>query len=150
MAVIDPSKPDPYLDVRQEAIVDSTQIDAELESYLRKQRATIKVVGCGGGGNNTINRVSEVGIVGAETVAINTDAQDLLYTTANKKILIGRELTAGLGAGSDPKVGAEAARENESDLKESLQGADMVFVTCGLGGGTGTGSAPVVAEAATP
>src|SRR3989304_5468122 len=102
-------------------------IDAELEQLLAKQKATIKVVGTGGAGNNTIQRISEVGIVGAETIAINTDAQDLLYTTADKKILIGKELTAGLGAGSDPKVGAEAARENESDLKESLQGAAMVF-----------------------
>ncbi len=123
-------------------------IDAELEQLLARQRATIKVVGCGGGGNNTINRMSEVGIVGAETIAINTDAQDLLYTTANKKILIGRELTKGLGAGSEPRLGEEAARENETDIKKALQGCDMVFVTCGLGGGTGTGSAPVVAEIA--
>ena len=123
-------------------------IDAELEELLARQRATIRVVGCGGGGNNTVNRMSEVGIVGVETIAINTDAQDLLYTTANKKILIGRELTKGLGAGSEPRLGEEAARENESDIKKSLQGCDMVFVTCGLGGGTGTGSAPVVAEVA--
>src|SRR3989339_27873 len=123
-------------------------IDAELEQLLARQRATIKVVGCGGGGNNTINRMSEVGIVGVETIAINTDAQDLLYTTANKKILIGRELTKGLGAGSEPRLGEEAARENESDIKKALQNCDMIFVTCGLGGGTGTGSAPVVAEVA--
>src|SRR3989344_2204950 len=81
---------------------DAANIDAELEQLLARQRATIKVVGCGGGGNNTVNRMSEVGIVGVETIAINTDAQDLLYTTANKKILIGRELTKGLGAGSEP------------------------------------------------
>ena len=123
-------------------------IDAELEQLLATQRATIKVVGCGGGGNNTINRMSEVGIVGVDTIAINTDAQDLLYTTADKKILIGRELTKGLGAGSEPRLGEEAARENESDIKKALQNCDMVFVTCGLGGGTGTGSAPVVAEIA--
>ena len=123
-------------------------IDAELEQLLARQRATIKVVGCGGGGNNTINRMSEVGIVGVDTIAINTDAQDLLYTTADKKILIGRELTKGLGAGSEPRLGEEAARENESDIKKALQNCDMVFVTCGLGGGTGTGSAPVVAEIA--
>lgn len=123
-------------------------IDAELEQLLSRQRATIKVVGCGGGGNNTINRMSEVGIIGVETIAINTDAQDLLYTTANKKILIGRELTKGLGAGSEPRLGEEAARENEADIKKALQGCDMIFVTCGLGGGTGTGSAPVVAEVA--
>jgi cell division protein FtsZ len=122
--------------------------DAELEELLSKQRATIKVVGCGGGGNNTINRITEVGIQGAETIAVNTDAQDLLYTTADKKILIGREVTKGLGAGADPKVGEEAARENEHDIKTALQGADMVFITAGLGGGTGTGSAPVVADIA--
>src|SRR3989339_1808623 len=123
-------------------------IDAELEQLLARQRATIKVVGCGGGGNNTINRMTEVGIIGVDTIAINTDAQDLLYTTANRKILIGRELTKGLGAGSEPRLGEEAAREQESEIKKSLQGCDMVFVTCGLGGGTGTGSAPVVAEIA--
>jgi cell division protein FtsZ len=123
-------------------------IDAELEQLLARQRATIKVVGCGGSGNNTINRISEVGIVGVDTVAVNTDAQDLLYTTANKKILIGRELTRGLGAGSEPRLGEEAARENESEIKKALTGCDMVFITCGLGGGTGTGSAPVVAEVA--
>ncbi len=123
-------------------------IDAELEQLLARQKATIKVVGCGGGGNNTINRMSEVGIVGVETIAVNTDAQDLLYTTANKKILIGRELTKGLGAGSEPRIGEEAARENESEIKKALQNCDMIFVTCGLGGGTGTGSAPVVAEVA--
>ncbi len=127
---------------------DVRDIDAELEQLLAKQRATIKVVGCGGGGNNTINRMSEVGIIGVETIAINTDAQDLLYTTANKKILIGRELTKGLGAGSEPRLGEESAREQESDIKKALQNCDMVFVTCGLGGGTGTGSAPVVAEVA--
>ncbi|PIN74810.1 cell division protein FtsZ [Candidatus Woesearchaeota archaeon CG10_big_fil_rev_8_21_14_0_10_37_12] len=124
------------------------EIDAELEQILAKQRASIKVIGCGGGGKNTINRITEVGVHGAETIGINTDAQDLLYTNADKKILIGRETTKGMGAGSDPKVGEAAARENEHDIKQSLSGADMVFVTCGLGGGTGTGSAPVVAEIA--
>ena len=123
-------------------------IDAELEEILGRQRATIKVVGCGGAGNNTINRITEVGVVGAETIALNTDAQDLLYTTANKKIMIGKELTKGWGAGADPKIGEEAARENEHDIKDALQGADMVFVTCGLGGGTGTGSSPIVADVA--
>lgn len=124
----------------------SDNIDHELEELLARQKATIKVVGAGGGGNNTINRITEVGIKGAETIAINTDAQDLLYTTADKKILIGRETTKGLGAGSDPKIGEEAATENEHEIKAALQGADMVFITCGLGGGTGTGSAPVIAE----
>ncbi len=123
-------------------------VDAELEQLLAQQKASIKVVGAGGGGNNTIDRISEVGVVGAETVGINTDAQDLLFTTCDHKILIGREVTRGLGAGSDPKLGEEAARESEQQIKQALQGADMVFITCGLGGGTGTGSAPVIAEIA--
>jgi len=123
-------------------------VDHELEELLTRQRASIKVVGCGGSGNNTINRISEVGVHGSETIAINTDAQDLLYTIADKKILIGREVTKGLGAGSDPRIGEEAARENEHDIKNIFQNTDMVFITCGLGGGTGTGSAPVVAEIA--
>lgn len=123
-------------------------IDAELEQILSKQRAAIKVIGTGGGGNNTIQRMSEIGITGAETIAINTDAQDLLYTTADKKILIGREVTKGLGAGSEPRLGEEAARETEPEIKKLLQSSDMVFITCGLGGGTGTGSAPVIAEIA--
>ena len=126
----------------------STAIDEELEHLLSQQRATIRVVGCGGGGGNTINRITEVGISGAETIALNTDAQDLLYCSADKKILIGRETTRGLGAGSIPKIGEDAAREQEREIKEAVQGADMVFITCGLGGGTGTGSAPVVAEIA--
>jgi len=121
-------------------------VDEELQELLSHQKATIKVVGAGGAGNNTINRISDVGITGAETIALNTDAQDLLYTTADSKVLIGREITHGLGAGSVPKIGEEAARESEHDIKKHLEGADMVFITCGLGGGTGTGAAPVVAE----
>lgn len=125
-----------------------SEVDEELERMLSHQKAMIKVIGCGGGGNNTINRIAEVGIVGAETVAVNTDAQDLLYTTADKKILIGKDTTKGLGAGSIPKVGEEAAREQEQEIKQAIAGADMIFVTCGLGGGTGTGSIPVVCDIA--
>ncbi len=125
-----------------------SEIDEELRQILEKRKTKIKVVGCGGAGNNTITRLMQVGIFGAETIAINTDAQDLLYSDADKKILIGKELTQGLGAGADPKIGMEAARENKEDIKKALQGADMVFLTCGLGGGTGTGSAPVVADIA--
>lgn len=127
---------------------DKFNIDDELEEILSKQKAKIKVIGCGGAGNNTVDRMSEVGISGVETIAINTDAQDLLYTNAQSKILIGREVTHGLGAGSLPEVGEEAARESEHEIKAKLQGADMIFITCGLGGGTGTGSAPVVADIA--
>ncbi len=124
------------------------EIDRELEELVKKHSAKIKVVGCGGGGGNTLSRMREVGIKGGEMIAMNTDAQDLLYTNADCKILIGRELTLGLGAGSNPKVGEEAAKESEHEIKKKLQGADMVFITCGLGGGTGTGAAPIVAEVA--
>src|SRR3989344_391983 len=123
-------------------------VDAELEQLLANQKTRIKVVGCGGAGNNTINRISEVGIKGIETIALNTDAQDLLYTTCDKKLLIGKQLTNGLGAGSNPRIGEESAKENEQDIKKLLEGSDMVFITCGLGGGTGTGSAPFVAQTA--
>lgn len=132
----------------EEPVVKKLDIDAELEEILSKQKATIKVIGTGGAGNNTINRIAEVGILGVEAIAINTDAQDLLFTTANQKILIGKDVTRGLGAGSDPKIGEESARDSEQDIKQSIQNSDMVFITCGLGGGTGTGSAPVIAEIA--
>ena len=132
----------------QEQQQNKSSIDEELERLLDQQKANIRVIGCGGGGNNTINRIAEVGIKGTQTIAINTDAQDLLYCSADKKILIGRDITKGLGAGSIPRVGEDAAREQEKELRDAVQGADMIFVTCGLGGGTGTGSAPVVAEIA--
>ena len=123
-------------------------IDAELAELLKKQAAKIKVVGVGGGGGNSLSRMKEIGIKGGELIAINTDAQDLLYTYADQKILIGKELTQGMGAGSNPQVGQEAARESESEIKKKLAGGDMVFITCGLGGGTGTGGAPEVAKLA--
>ena len=124
------------------------QIDEELEKIIASHKTRIKVIGCGGAGNNTINRISEVGIKGIETIGINTDAQDLLYTNSDRKLLIGKELTQGLGAGSNPKVGEESAKESEGDLKKLIDGSDMIFITCGLGGGTGTGSAPFVAALA--
>jgi len=122
--------------------------DEELLQIVEKVKTKIKVVGAGGAGNNTVTRLMQVGVTGAETVAVNTDAQDLLYTDANKKVLIGRETTCGLGAGANPKIGMEAAKENKEDIKKALQGADLVFLTAGLGGGTGTGSLPVIAEVA--
>jgi len=125
-----------------------SDIDKELEALLQKQGARIKVVGCGGGGGNSISRMKETGIKGCEIIAINTDAQDLLYSNADHKILIGRELTHGLGAGSNPKIGEQAAKESETEIKKKVGDCDMVFITCGLGGGTGTGSAPVVADIA--
>jgi len=117
----------------------AVEADEELRSILESRKTQIKVVGAGGAGNNTITRLMQVGIVGAETIAVNTDAQDLLYTDSDKKVLIGRELTSGLGAGADPKIGMEAAKESKDDIKKSLQGADMVFLTAGLGGGCLTG-----------
>ena len=122
-----------------------SEIDRELEELLKKQHSKVKVFGIGGAGENTISRMKEIGIKGGEFIALNTDAQDLLYSNADHKILIGKELTMGLGAGSNPKVGEEAAHESEQEIKKRLAGCDMVFITCGLGGGTGTGAAPVVA-----
>ncbi len=147
----EPAKPDVITSspVSRPSVQETPQVnmlDAELEAMLSQQKAKIKVVGAGGAGNNTINRITEVGIKGAETIAVNTDAQDLLYTNSDKKILIGKDTTHGLGAGSNPKLGEDAARENEIDIKKALLGADMVFVTCGLGGGTGTGSVPVISD----
>jgi len=123
-------------------------IDRELEELLKKQSAKIKVIGVGGGGNNSLSRMREIGIKGGELIAVNTDAQDLLYANADQKILIGKELTMGLGAGSNPKVGEEAAKESEAEIKKKIGSSDMVFITCGLGGGTGTGAAPVIAAIA--
>ena len=114
------------------------------QNYL----AVIKVVGVGGGGCNAVNRMIDAGLKGVEFIAINTDAQALLMSDADVKLDIGRELTRGLGAGSDPDIGERAAEEHRSELEEVLRGADMVFVTAGEGGGTGTGAAPIVAEMA--
>lgn len=126
----------------------TTSDDAELARMLGTMTTQIKIVGCGGGGTNTIARSVEMGIDGVEFIAANTDAQHLLMVRAPRKVLLGRRTTRGLGAGSLPHIGEEAAREAEPELKAALQGADMVFVVCGLGGGTGTGSAPVVAHVA--
>src|SRR5674536_330834 len=114
------------------------------QNYL----AVIKVVGIGGGGVNAVNRMIEVGLKGVEFIAINTDAQALLMSDADVKLDVGRELTRGLGAGADPEVGRQAAEQHREEIKEVLKGADMVFVTAGEGGGTGTGGAPVVANVA--
>src|SRR3982750_3494981 len=110
--------------------------------------AVIKVVGVGGGGTNAVNRLVAPGLTGVEFIAVNTDAQALLMADADIKIQIGVQATRGLGAGADPAVGLTAAQESRDELKEALKGADMVFVTAGEGGGTGTGGAPIVAELA--
>ena len=114
------------------------------QNYL----AVIKVVGVGGGGCNAVNRMVDANLRGVEFIAVNTDAQALLMSDADVKLDVGRELTRGLGAGSDPEVGAKAAEDHRDEIEEALAGADMVFITAGEGGGTGTGGAPVVAEIA--
>src|SRR6202451_356819 len=110
--------------------------------------ALIKVVGVGGGGVNAVNRMIEAGLKGVEFIAMNTDSQALLMSDADLKLDIGRQRTRGLGAGSDPEIGRQAAEEHRAEIEEALSGADMVFITAGKGGGTGTGAAPVVAEVA--
>ncbi|MGH2406124.1 MAG: cell division protein FtsZ, partial [bacterium] len=120
---------------------------ANIERDLRRY-AAIKVVGVGGGGSNAVNRMISAGLRGVEFIAINTDAQALALSGADKKMHIGAKITNGLGAGGDPNVGRQAAEESRDDLGEVLAGADMVFVTAGMGGGTGTGGAPIIAELA--
>ncbi len=118
-------------------------IGTETENF-----ADIKVVGVGGGGNNAVNRMISEGLDGVEFIAINTDAQVLMESNAGVTIRIGEQITQGLGAGSDPAVGREAAEQNKDEIAESLSGSDMVFITAGMGGGTGTGASPIVAKAA--
>ncbi len=122
--------------------------DEELAKIVEQLKVGIKIVGCGGGGSNTVNRCMEEGVYGAEMVAANTDAKHLLTVKAHRKVLLGKRITRGLGAGALPQVGEEAAREAEEDLVNALGRVDIAFVTAGMGGGTGTGSAPIVADIA--
>lgn len=119
------------------------EIKPELETFAR-----IKVVGVGGSGNHAISRMLEANLKGIDFIAINTDAQDLHHCKVSEKIHIGKNLTRGLGAGMNPDIGRQAAEENKDEIQDALKNADMVFVTCGLGGGTGTGAAPIIAEVA--
>ncbi len=118
------------------------------ESIMMDGTATIKVIGIGGAGNNAVNRMVDSGIKGVEFITVNTDRQALLLSKAASKIQIGEKITRGLGAGANPDIGAQAAEESKSEIAEALRGADMVFVTAGMGGGTGTGAAPIVAATA--
>jgi len=122
--------------------------DQMLMEFLKQSAPRILVVGTGGSGSNTINRMQEIGITGASLVAMNTDAQHLLRVKAHKKLLIGKKKTKGLGAGSNPEVGEAAAQESEQEIKQMIENSDLVFVTAGMGGGTGTGSAHIIAKAA--
>ena len=117
-------------------------------NYMMDGTATIKVIGVGGAGNNAVNRMIEAGIRNVEFIAVNTDRQTLNESKANSKIQIGEKLTRGLGAGANPDIGSQAAEESKAEIAEVLKGADMVFVTAGMGGGTGTGAAPIVAATA--
>ena len=123
---------------------ESRQMLGDPQNYL----AVIKVVGIGGGGGNAVNRMIDAGLKGVEFVAVNTDAQALLISDADVKLDIGRQLTRGLGAGSDPDVGRQAAEDHRDEIEEVLKGSDMVFITAGEGGGTGTGGGPIIAEIA--
>src|SRR6188472_2528580 len=127
---------------------DADKLRLTLEGEARRG-AKIKVVGVGGGGSNAVNRMVEVGLGGVEFIVANTDVQALDHNRAGVKLQIGHKLTKGLGAGADPNVGRQAALEDTDNLIQALSGADMVFVTTGLGGGTGTGAAPVIASLAT-
>ncbi|MCC7356312.1 MAG: cell division protein FtsZ [Candidatus Doudnabacteria bacterium] len=119
------------------------EVKPKIETFAR-----IKVLGIGGSGTNAVNRMSELGIRGVEFIAVNTDAQALHNNSADKKVHIGKGITKGLGSGMDPELGRQAAEESQEEIEEVLSNADMVFITCGLGGGTGTGAAPIVAELA--
>ncbi|WP_019120692.1 cell division protein FtsZ [Brevibacillus massiliensis] len=119
------------------------EFDLEMEQFAR-----IKVIGCGGGGSNAVNRMIAAGVRGVEFITVNTDAQALHLSSAESKLQIGEKLTRGLGAGANPEVGKKAAEESREMIEHALRGADMVFVTAGMGGGTGTGAAPVIAEIA--
>src|SRR5882672_927572 len=119
----------------------------ELEETVT-QNARMKVVGVGGGGGNALNRMIDEHVGGVEFISVNTDAQALLNNKADVKVQIGKKLTRGLGAGARPEIGRQAIEENRDEVLHAVQGADMVFVTCGMGGGTGTGAAPVVAQMA--
>ncbi len=142
------SSPQPAAQVQAQPPATPTADDEEIAKIAAQLDVSIKIIGCGGGGTNTINRCVEAGISGAQLCAINTDAKHLLSVHAPKKILIGKNITRGLGAGAIPQVGEAAAKENEREIKDFLTGANIVFVTAGMGGGTGTGSAHFAARLA--
>ena len=132
----------------KDQIKEEHKMPFEIDNMLEETPQTIKVVGVGGGGGNAVNRMADAGVQHVELVCMNTDRQALQLCKAERAIQIGEKLTKGLGAGAKPEIGEKAAEESVEELKEAIQGADMVFVTCGMGGGTGTGAAPIIAEAA--
>jgi len=141
----------PTTSVERKMIQDITpknQDDEDLLKFIEETEQKIYIIGSGGSGCNTLDRVFELGISGVNLVGMNTDAKHLLHVRANKKVLLGKKVSKGRGAGSNPVVGEESAKEAIEDIKNSIPDASMVFITCGMGGGTGTGSAPIIAEAA--
>ncbi len=136
------------LDDVDEEELEKAPEDEELRNLVDQLEVKIKIFGCGGGGSNTLDRLTQEGLSGAELIALNTDAKHLLHTHAQKKVLIGKSITRGLGAGARPEKGEKCARNSKADLEEHIDGSDIVFITAGMGGGTGTGTAPVVAEMA--
>lgn len=134
--------------IRQLTSRGNSSEDEELRKFVEKSKIKIKIVGCGGAGNNTVSRLMQMGIKNVETIAINTDALDLLYTDAHKKILIGKETTRGLGAGADINIGKKAAEEQRDEIKNVIKNTDLLFLTAGLGGGSGSASIPFVARLA--
>ncbi|MEF8834760.1 MAG: cell division protein FtsZ [Candidatus Thermoplasmatota archaeon] len=127
---------------------DTAPEDEELRDLVDQLEVKIRIFGAGGGGSNTLDRLTQEGLTGGELIALNTDAKHLLHTHAQKKILLGKEVTDGLGAGARPEVGEKCARSSRDEIKENIEGSDIVFLTAGMGGGTGTGAVPVVAEQA--
>ncbi len=127
--------------------IDEAVQEVNMSEYISPV-ASIKVIGVGGGGQNAVNRMIETGLSGVDFIAINTDAQALFNSQASTRINVGRATTRGLGAGANPEVGRKAAEESSEEIKQALSGADMVFITYGLGGGTGTGAGPVIADIA--
>ena len=122
--------------------------DEELLKFIEESKPNIYVVGAGGSGSNTLDRLFQMGISGVDLIAMNTDARHLLHVRANKKVLLGKKVSKGRGAGSNPVIGEESAKESAEEIKTAIKDPSMVFITCGMGGGTGTGSAPIIAEAA--
>ena len=129
-------------------IAPKSKDDEEILKFIEENKQKIVIIGSGGSGSNTLDRLFELGTSGVSLVAMNTDAKHLLRVRANKKIVLGKKTSGGRGAGSNPVVGEESAKESLEEIKAALAGASMVFITCGMGGGTGTGSAPIIAEAA--
>ncbi|MFH1784820.1 MAG: cell division protein FtsZ [Candidatus Micrarchaeota archaeon] len=145
----EPSRPDTAIERKILAdIAPKSKDDEEILKFIEESKPNLYVIGAGGSGSNTLDRLFQMGIQGVNLVGMNTDAKHLLHVKANRKVLLGKKVSKGRGAGSNPVIGEESAKEAIDDIKDSIKDPSMVFITCGLGGGTGTGSAPIIAETA--